>query len=336
LGLVYAACLREVGDPALAEDAALSVFLVLARRAPSLRGGTGLAGWLFQTARLAARNARRTENRRRGREQEVAERMHHEQGEVDADIWEATAPRLNDALASLGAADRECVLLRFFEGQSLAEVGAWLGVSENTARMRVARAVEKMRRRLDAEGVVPAAPALAALLLERAASPAPDSCVAAALLLPLPGAAALSLGPTNVRPALLAQGVLHIMAIKTAATVAVSAVVALVLIGGGVMIKRHQDWAASQMAYTRLPMAHGTDNRRPIMARREMISYSATRQTQEDIEGMRRHLPLGNYLQNGVATDKALSDEIKRVEDSRYSKSFDKDAVERDIRATTR
>lgn len=41
LNLVYVTCLREVGDAALAEDAALSVFLVLARRASSLRGGIG-------------------------------------------------------------------------------------------------------------------------------------------------------------------------------------------------------------------------------------------------------------------------------------------------------
>lgn len=44
LNLVYVTCLREAGNAALAEDAALSVFLILARKAPTLRGGTGLAG----------------------------------------------------------------------------------------------------------------------------------------------------------------------------------------------------------------------------------------------------------------------------------------------------
>ena len=65
LGFVYATCLRETGDAAQAEDAAPAVFLLLARKAPALRPEQSLSGWLFQTARFAAKNARRREARRK-------------------------------------------------------------------------------------------------------------------------------------------------------------------------------------------------------------------------------------------------------------------------------
>ena len=218
LSLVYATCRREGGDPETAEEVAQAVFLLLARKAPALRAEAGLAGWLFQTARFAAKNALRHEARRQRRERRAAEIMAEEQAQADG-FWRQVEPFLNDALASLGAADREAVLLRFFEGQSLAEVGAQLGLSENTARMRVARAVEKMRRHLGREGVTLAATALAALLAERAGEAAPAACLAAALrLAPLPGVLTPPPSPAGAHLYQFTQGVWKAMWIKTATT----------------------------------------------------------------------------------------------------------------------
>ena len=56
--------------------------------------------------------------------------------------WEQMSPLLDEALARLGGAEREAVLLRFFERQSLAEIGGRLGLTENAARMRVQRALD--------------------------------------------------------------------------------------------------------------------------------------------------------------------------------------------------
>ncbi len=68
-------------------------------------------------------------------------------------IWEELSPLLDEALAALGEKDRQAVLLRFFENKSLAEVGSHLGMGEDTARKRVSRALEKLRRYFSKRGV---------------------------------------------------------------------------------------------------------------------------------------------------------------------------------------
>ena len=144
LTLVYSTCLRETGSHSQAEDAAQVVFLLLARKAKSLRAGPSLAGWLYKAARFVAKDVRKQEARRRLREERVMQEVTHKQ-EPFAPEWEGVEPLLNDALSALRPADREAVLLRFIEGHSLAETGALLNLSEDAARMRVARAIESRR-----------------------------------------------------------------------------------------------------------------------------------------------------------------------------------------------
>src|SRR5208283_1153509 len=71
INLVYSAALRSVSNPHEAEEITQAVFVILARKAGSLRRGTVLSGWLYQTARLTASNFLRTELRRRHREQQA-------------------------------------------------------------------------------------------------------------------------------------------------------------------------------------------------------------------------------------------------------------------------
>ncbi|MDQ2687533.1 MAG: sigma-70 family RNA polymerase sigma factor, partial [Armatimonadota bacterium] len=171
--LVYSVCLRDVGNATVAEDAAQAVFLLLARKAPALHGDGSLAGWLYRTARLVSKNALRREQRVRQKEQRAAQHMAQETQAAQDALWERINPVLHTALDALGRVEREAVLLRCWDGLSLAETGAALGLSEDAARMRVTRALEKLKRFLVKEGVVLTASVLAGLLAEKSARAVP-------------------------------------------------------------------------------------------------------------------------------------------------------------------
>jgi len=180
LNLVYSVCLREVHDPELAQEVTQAVFLLLARTAPAFRSKTALPGWLFRTARFAAQNARTREQRRRHHEGKAALAMQQESEGAENAAWSEIEPVLNDALAALRERDRECVLLRFFQGLSFSEAGAALGLSEEAARKRVGRALEKMRAFFGKEGVIVPVAVLAVLLPVHAAKAAPLGLMEAA------------------------------------------------------------------------------------------------------------------------------------------------------------
>lgn len=134
-GLVYGACLRDLRRPELAEDAAQAVFLDLARKAGRIRIKTSLVPWLYTAARLASRNVLRADRRR----PTVPIDETVPAPEVSSD------DALFQALDALGAPEREAVILRFVQGLSLAEVGQAQGVSEDAARMRIQRALRRLR-----------------------------------------------------------------------------------------------------------------------------------------------------------------------------------------------
>jgi len=145
--LVYSVAARQAaGNVALAEDATQAVFIVLARQGPKLGGHETFAGWLHTCARYTTLRALRDYRRRQARELKAVAMEINETPKTD---WEKVRPLLDRAVDKLNAADREAVLLRFFQGYSHCEVGATLGVSEDAARVRVERALEKVRRHLE-------------------------------------------------------------------------------------------------------------------------------------------------------------------------------------------
>ncbi len=152
VALVHSVAQRHVANPRDAQDITQAVFILLARKAGTLGRKTVLPGWLYRTARLTAANFQRAEARRIRREQEAFMQSTLEEPATDA-LWQELSPQLDEAMASLGASERDALVLRYFQNKSVAEVGTFLGVRENTAQQRVGRALEKLRKFFAKRGV---------------------------------------------------------------------------------------------------------------------------------------------------------------------------------------
>src|SRR3954470_9847235 len=227
--LVYATCRRVLSarDAHLADDATQAVFVILAKKARTIRRNTSLVGWLHNTARYVACNAMRVAANRRRHELEAAQmpRYKRSAGEAANHVAEDVVDR---ALNRLEAQERDAILLRFFEGRTFREVGAALNISEEAAKKRVWRGIEKLRQMLTpSAGAAPAAATIAGVLT--AAHQAPATLAGASATAALMGSgAAFS----------LAKGAVIAMAIsKTKATAAAVLLMMLLMGGAAVVVK---------------------------------------------------------------------------------------------------
>jgi RNA polymerase sigma factor (sigma-70 family) len=191
LSLVYGTALRTAqGNTALAQDATQTVFTDLAGKAAALSRHPTVAGWLHTSARFAAAKAIRAEQCRRAHEQEAAA-MTNPTITME-NTWAQVSPLIDEAVSQLNERDRNAVLLRFFADKSHREVGEALGLNENAARMRVERAMEKLRAYFSRHGVTTTAALLTSTLGAEAASvPVPEGWAATVTGKSLAGAAGL-------------------------------------------------------------------------------------------------------------------------------------------------
>lgn len=221
---VYSVALRHTRNPYQAEEITQAVFVILAKKSQSLGKRVVLSGWLYETSRLTAVTFIRSEIRRVRREQEAY--MQTVLNENESDLWPQIAPLLDTAMARLSETDRHAVVLRFFDGKSMREVGAALGAGEDAAKMRVNRAVEKLRGFFTKRGVVLPAATLIAAISANSVQAAP------AVLAKTATAIAFAKGATVSGSTLtLIKGALKVMAWAKAKT-AIAAGVVVVLIAG--------------------------------------------------------------------------------------------------------
>jgi RNA polymerase sigma factor (sigma-70 family) len=210
---VYSAAKRRVGDSHLAEDVTQAAFIALARKLPRLWAGSTLAPWLLTVVNLSSKAALRAQSTRR-RHEIGAATMRSEIDPSGSVNWDDVTPHLDELVERLGRADRNVLMLRFYQQKSFAEVGAILGISEEAARKRTSRAVEQLRSMFTRRGVNASSMALGAVLLAEAAKPAPAALAATIT--------STATGVTITSSAMLAKGAIAIMAwtkIKFAAAV---------------------------------------------------------------------------------------------------------------------
>ncbi len=229
VNLVWSAARRFTGDDTLASEVTQAVFIILAQKAGRLSAQTVLTGWLYQTARLTAANALKENRRRQQREHQAYMEATLTPNETN-EAWQQLAPVLDEAMHALRTADRDAVLLRFFENKSLADVGAALGVTEDAARVRVNRALNKLRALLAKQGIKFGATAIATAVVENSVQAAPMALAAKVSVIAAKGAATTSAITT------LVKGTLKIMAWTKAQTAIVVGITILLAVGTATVV----------------------------------------------------------------------------------------------------
>jgi hypothetical protein len=141
----------------------------------------------------------------------------------EPEAWAGVGPLLDEAMSQLNERDRNAIVLRFFEGKPLKEVGDALGASEDAAQMRVGRALDKLRDFFHRRGITVPAAALAAAISENSIQAAPAGLAASV------AAGAVQASALTVSTLTLVTGAIHIMT-STKIGVAIGACAAATII----------------------------------------------------------------------------------------------------------
>ncbi len=235
--MVYRSCLRVLGDEHDAEESAQAVFVVLARKARSLREAGSLAAWLHGVARNVSARHLRDRLQRSKREEAVAmiRTAGGRDGRAGAGAESGRAEVLADLdqeVAALPAAQRQAVILHYLEGLSHEQAAQAAGCPRGTLSRRASEGLERLRQRLCGRGHVLGSAALVGLLGAEAAAAVPAALLPSIVAVSKFAAAGAAGGAAGTGVVALAEGAMKAMfwiKVKLAAAVLVAAAA----VGGG-------------------------------------------------------------------------------------------------------
>jgi len=149
--MVRGVCLRMLGNGADADDAFQATFLVLARKAGTIRCHESLAGWLYRVAyRLACRARSTTRQRQLHESQAVAPVCADPAAEI---TWREVRQVIDEELQRQPARYRDPLVLCYLEGHTQEEAARQLGWRVGVLRGRLDRGRQRLRRRLERRGI---------------------------------------------------------------------------------------------------------------------------------------------------------------------------------------
>src|SRR5438105_2120404 len=275
--MVLAVCRRILDNLHDAEDAFQATFLVLVRKAGSIRKCDSLASWLYGVAQRVAVKARARTARRRSQEGRAAAMPHQEQS--NDMTWQDLRPILDEELAGLPEKYRAPLVLCCLESKTQEQAAAELGCPRTSLASRIARARHLLRERLARRGVIIPAGLLATALAHETAQAAVPALltiatVRAALRISSGHAPA---GAVSTQTFMLADGVVKAMSATRWKLGAALLALAALMGGSGL--------GAYQLLAPQAPPAQDAGAPEPAQRSRASRTASAERQARLDRYG---------------------------------------------------
>ena len=293
--LVWGVCLRVLARHHDAEDAFQATFLVLARKAASIRAGVMVTSWLYGVAHRTAVKARASAGKRHMRERQVSHMPEPEA--LPQASWHDLEPVIDRELLRLPEKYRAAILLCDLEGKTGKDAARHLRIPESTLASRLRRARMKLARSLARQGVTLPAAALATALSQNAAS---ASAPVAAMSSAIKGATlvaagqSLAAGVITAKVAALTKGVMKAMLLTKLKSV-VGVMVAVVVLGGvGVWVGLSSADGGAKQAESRAKttvIQHGSKSREDQDAGSKSLLASAPMQQEISAKGKSGRVP---------------------------------------------